>query len=120
MPLVVLVEDTEVVDDTEEDAPEALVVVDDDDNDDDDADELEVEVEVVADVLDDVVPVSGSVSSPNTLLPPLRSSPIKLNVALFSPSIPSLPVRILNQHGVADVKLSCTATVAVNPGAFCW
>ncbi len=72
--LVVLDDDTEAVDDNDEDAPETLV-----------------EVDVVAEVLD-VVLVSGSVSSPNTLRPPLRSSPMRLNVALFSPSIPSLPV----------------------------
>jgi hypothetical protein len=87
--------------------------------DDDEVFEAEaVEVVEEVEVVDDVVP--GSASSPNAFGPVLRSSPIRLNVALFSPSMPSTPVRMLNQQGVADVKLSRIGTLAVNPGAFCW
>lgn len=80
-------------------------------------DDEAVEVEEV-ETVDDVVP--GSVSGPNTLRPVLRSSPMRLKVALFSPSMPSTPVRMLNQQGVGDVKLRRMGTLAVNPGAFCW
>ena len=94
----------------------ALVVLLDDDDDDDDDDDA-----FVVDETDETVEeVDGSRPSPNTCRPELRSSPMRLNVALFSASMPSTPVRTLNQHGVPDVKLSTTGTFAVKPGAFCW
>jgi hypothetical protein len=80
--------------------------------------ELAVEERAVEAV--DVDEVCESASSPNTIGPPLRSSPMRLNAALFMPSMPSSPVRTLNQQGVVDVKLSSMGTVAVFPGAFCW
>ena len=92
---------------------ELVVVLDDDEDDGDDA--------FVVDETDETVEeVDGSKPNPNTCRPELRSSPMRLNVALFSASMPSTPVRTLNQHGVADVKLSTTGTFAVKPGAFCW
>jgi hypothetical protein len=92
-------------------AGKLLIVPDDDD--DEDVEELAVEAV-------DVDEVCESASSPNTIGPPLRSSPMRLKVALFMPSMPSSPVRTLNQQGVVDVKLSSMGTVAVFPGAFCW
>jgi hypothetical protein len=82
--------------------------------DDDDEDVEELAVEVV-----DVDEVCESASSPNTIGPPLRSTPMRLKCALFSPSMPPSPVRTLNQQGVPDVKLSSMGTVAVFPGALC-
>ncbi|KAL2261315.1 hypothetical protein VTK26DRAFT_4408 [Humicola hyalothermophila] len=66
------------------------------------------------------VAVSAGISdpSPKVSLPVLRSSPMRFQVALFSP-MPLGPERTLNQHGVADVKLSNTGTVALKPGAGC-
>jgi hypothetical protein len=90
-------------------AGEPLIVPDDDDE---DVEELAVEVV-------DVDEVCESASSPNTIGPPLRSTPMRLKCALFSPSMPPSPVRTLNQQGVPDVKLSSMGTVAVFPGALC-
>lgn len=77
---------------------------------------------VLEDVAEDVDEVVDEDDSPNTCLPPARSSPRRLNVALFAPSLRSVSVfvRRLNQHGVSDVKLSRIGTVALKPGAFCW
>jgi hypothetical protein len=83
-----------------------LVVLDDD----------AVEVEEVE---EEVVDAEDSADRPQTLGPELRSAPMRLNTALLAPS-PFGPCLTLCQHGVADVKLRRTGTVALNPGAFCW
>ncbi len=112
--VVVVLDDAPVV---AEDVPDEA----DDVEEADDTDEVVVEVdEVDDDELADVVVVTGSVSSPKTCRPKLRSWSSSVNTALFSPSMPSTPVRMLNQHPVLDVKLRSTGTVGVKPGTCCW
>lgn len=77
------------------------------------------EADVVDELDDDADEFEPEPDSPHVFLPELRSSPMTLKVALFAPSAPFWPVRRLNQHGVADVKLSRTGALALNPGAFC-
>jgi hypothetical protein len=79
-------------------------------------DDAAVEVEELD---EEVVEEDDAVSRLHTLGPSLRSAPMRLNTALFVPS-PFGPCRTLYQHGVADVKLRRTGTLALNPGAFRW
>jgi hypothetical protein len=94
-----------------------VAVLEDDADDEDEADgDDDVELDELDDELDDT---SGESDGPNVCLPVLRSCPMTLKLALFTPRV-WVPVRTLNQQGVADVKLRSIATVELNPGAFCW
>ena len=80
-----------------------------------------------ADVLTAVLPLSdpddvvdGWVAvgaGPNVTLLPFLSSPMILKAGLLPPKPATVLGRKFSQHGVADVKLSVTGTVALNPGA---
>ena len=92
--------------------PVAVLEDDEDEADEDD----DVELDELDDELDDT---SGESDAPNVCLPVLRSCPMILKLALFTPRV-WVPVRTLNQQGVADVKFRSIAIVELNPVAFCW
>lgn len=55
----------------------------------------------------------GVDEGPNTRLPEPRSSPMMLKCGLLAPKPTAVPGLRLNQHGVAEVKLSRMGTVAL-------